>query len=162
MRFAKNSNSSDRAGRVGFTLAEVLAALLFMAIVIPMAVQALRIASLAGEVAQRKAEAARVAERILNESVATTNWNVASQVGNVIEGARQYRWTLHNEVWNQANTNLLASGTAASGQLAGGQPQVNQFTANQVTMNLLSVEVTYAVQDRDYSVRLSTLVNSPQ
>jgi len=161
MRFAKNSNNSDHAGNGGFTLAEVLAALLFMAIVIPMAVQALRIASLAGEVAQRKAEAARVAERILNESVATTNWNVASQVGNVTEGSRQYRWMLHNEVWNQPNTNLLASGSASSGQLAGGQPQVNQFTANQVAMNLLSVEVTYAVQDQDYSVRLSTLVKSP-
>src|SRR5262249_12358961 len=132
-----------------------------MAIVIPMAVQALRIASLAGEVAQRKAEAARVAERMLNESVATTNWNVASQVGNVTEGTRQYRWTLHNEVWNQPNTNLL-SGSASSGHLAGGQPQVNQFAANQVTMNLLTVEVTYAVQDQDYSVRLSTLVNPSQ
>ena len=161
MRFAKNSNNSEGFCNRGFTLAEVLAALLFMAIVIPMAVQALRIASLAGEVAQRKTEAARVAERVLNESVATTNWN-ASQVGTVIEETRQYRWALHNEVWNQPNTNLLASGSASSGQLAGGQPQVNQFTANQVTMNLLSVEVTYAVQDRDYSVRLSTLVNSSQ
>jgi type II secretory pathway pseudopilin PulG len=148
--------------RGGFTLAEVLAALLFMAIVIPMAIQALRIASLAGEVAQRKSQAARVAERILNESIATTNWNVASQAGTVTEGSRDYRWSLRNEVWNQPNTNLLASSSASSGQLAGGQPQVNQFAANQITMNLLSVEVTYAVQDQDYSVRLSTLVNATQ
>ena len=58
----------------GFTLAEVLAAMLFLAIVIPAAVEVLHVASLAGEVAARKSEAARVADRILNESIVTTNW----------------------------------------------------------------------------------------
>ena len=41
--------------RAAFTLAEVLAALMFMAIVIPVAVEALRTASLAGEVARYRA-----------------------------------------------------------------------------------------------------------
>src|SRR5882762_4963509 len=50
----------------GFTLAEVLAALLFMAIVIPVAVQGLHIASRAGSVSERKAVGARIAERKLN------------------------------------------------------------------------------------------------
>src|SRR6266513_339917 len=62
-----------------FTLAEVLAALLFMAIVIPVAVQGLRIASRAGSVAERKSAAARVAEKILNENLVTTNWNRSEQ-----------------------------------------------------------------------------------
>ena len=44
-----------------FTLTEVLAALLFLAIVIPTAVEALHVASLAGEVAARKGAATRVA-----------------------------------------------------------------------------------------------------
>ena len=43
-----------------FTLAEVLAAMLFLAIVIPAAVEALHVASLAGEVAARKGAAARI------------------------------------------------------------------------------------------------------
>jgi hypothetical protein len=43
-----------------------LAALLFLAIVIPTVVEALHVASLAGEVAVRKSAAARVADRILN------------------------------------------------------------------------------------------------
>src|SRR5437660_12779604 len=47
-----------------FTLAEVLAALAFMAILIPVVIECLNIASRAGEVAQRKTEAARVAERL--------------------------------------------------------------------------------------------------
>src|SRR5215207_7041870 len=54
-----------------FTLAEVLAALAFMAIVIPVAVNGLRVANLAGQVGERKAVAARVAERVLNEWTVT-------------------------------------------------------------------------------------------
>lgn len=115
----------------GFTLAEVLAALLFMAIVIPVAVQGLRVASLAGEVAERKGAAARIAERILNENIVTTNWNTSVQTGTVEEGGRQFRWTLRNEPWSQD------------------------------TMQLLSIEVAFAAQDKDCSVRMSTLVSSP-
>src|SRR5436190_13357159 len=55
-----------------FTLAEVLAALAFMAIVIPVAVNGLRVANLAGQVGQRKAVAARIAERVLNEYTTTS------------------------------------------------------------------------------------------
>lgn len=116
----------------GFTLAEVLAALLFMAIVIPVAVQGLRVASLAGTVAQRKTEAARVAERVLNESIVTTNWSKSVQNGTAFEGTREYRWTLQSQPWGE-------------GQL-----------------QLISAEVIYLVQNRDYQVRLSTLVDSAQ
>ncbi len=75
----------------GFTLAEVLAALVFMAIVIPVALQGLSIASRAGEVAARKSEAALVAERILNENIVTTNWDKTVQNGTVRQGIRDFR-----------------------------------------------------------------------
>ncbi len=156
----KFGTSTTNRSAAAFTLAEVLAALLFMAIVIPAAVKGLRVASLAGEVAERKAQAARVAERILNENIATTNWNGSSQGGTVLEGLREFRWAVRNEVWSQTATNPLTTGAIAMNQLGGGQPAVNQLAASQTSMNLLSVEVTYTVQDRDYSVRLSTLVNS--
>jgi len=130
---AMTATPSPRSGRsAGFTLAEVLAALMFMAIVIPVAVQGLRIASRAGEVAQRKDQAARVAERVLNEHIVTTNWNQSVQSGTLLEGGLQYRWTLRNELWSQD------------------------------AMQLLSIEVVYAVQNQDYSVRLSTLASSQQ
>ncbi len=130
---AMTATPSPRSGRsAGFTLAEVLAALMFMAIVIPVAVQGLRIASRAGEVAQRKDQAARVAERVLNEHIVTTNWNQSVQSGTLLEGGLQYRWTLRNELWSRD------------------------------AMQLLSVEVVYAVQNQDYSVRLSTLASSQQ
>ncbi len=126
MKFGTRRTESAAA----FTLAEVLAALLFMAIVIPVAVEALRIASRAGEVAARKSQAARLAERVINEHIVTTNWNQAFQSGTLAEGAGQFRWTLSNEAWTED------------------------------PLRLLSVEVKFAVQGRDYSVRLSTLADN--
>src|ERR1017187_8152908 len=80
----------------GFTLAEVLAAMLFLAIVIPVAVEALHVSSLAG-----KGAAARIADRVLNESLVTTNWTGSAQNGTVSEGAIDYRWTLSAQNWPQ-------------------------------------------------------------
>ena len=114
-----------------FTLAEVLAALVFMAIVIPVAMQGLNIASRAGAVAERKREAVRVAERLLNENIVTTNQMQSAQSGVVHELDRDYRWTLRTERW-----------------------------ATDSTMQLMSVEVTYPVQGKDYEVELSTLVQT--
>jgi Tfp pilus assembly protein PilV len=119
-----------------FTLAEVLAALLFMAIVIPTAVEGLHIASLAGTVAERKGEAARVARRLLTETLVTTNANQSSQGGTVTEGQRQFRWTMKNDLWNQ--------------------------DPNQNVIRLLSIEVFFTAQNREYSVRMSTLMDSSQ
>lgn len=123
-------SASCRAWRCrGFTLAEVLAALAFLAILIPVVVQCLNIASRAGEVAERKAQAARVAANILNESIVTTNWAQSSQNGTVEEGTQQYKWTLESDPWNQD------------------------------PMRMLTVDVKYSVQGKDYSVQLSTLVD---
>ncbi len=111
-----------------------MAALVFMAIVIPVALEALSIASRAGEVAARKGEAALVAERILTESIITTNWDKAVQNGLVRQGIRDFRWTLRTEPWNE--------------------------DPNQSDLRLLTVEVTFAAQGQDYGVKLSTLVDS--
>jgi type II secretory pathway pseudopilin PulG len=113
----------------GFTLAEVLAALMFLAIVIPTAVEVLHVASLAGEVAARKSAAARVANRVLNESIVTTNWGNGIQSGVATEGAIDYRWRLQTQTWPVD------------------------------PMQAVTVEVTYSAQGRDYSVRLSTLAS---
>lgn len=129
MKFARETTNN-----AAFTLAEVLAALVFMAILIPVALEALSIATRAGEVAARKGEAALVAEKILNENVVTTNWNKTVQNGTIRQGIREFRWTLHNDPWNQ--------------------------DLSQSAMRQLTAEVIYTAQGRDYSVRMSTLVDS--
>jgi type II secretory pathway pseudopilin PulG len=127
MKFARNSNKA-------FTLAEVLASLVFLAILIPVALEGLNVASRAGEAAARKSEAALAAESILNATVVTTNWNQTVQSGVVKQGLREFRYTLRNEPWNQ-------------------DPAAN-------TMRQLTAEVSYSVQGIPHSVRLSTLVDS--
>jgi type II secretory pathway pseudopilin PulG len=125
---------TDRGG--SFTLAEVLAALLLMAVVIPFAVEAMHIASRAGQVAAAKGEAALLAQRMLNENVVTTNWNQSVQGGTMMQGQHQFRYSLRNEPWTQ--------------------------DPNQNVIMLLSAEVFFNVQNREYSVRMSTLVDSSQ
>jgi hypothetical protein len=107
----------------------VLAAMLFLAIVIPAAIEALHVASLSGEVAVRKGVAARLADRVLNESLVMTNWNSGTQSGTVTEGSQEFRWTLTSQTWSVD------------------------------AMQLLTAEVKYAAQGHDYSVKLSALAN---
>ena len=61
----------------------------------------MHIASLAGTVAARKGEAARVAQRVLTENLVTTNWSQSAQSGTVTEGQRQFRWTMRTDPWTQ-------------------------------------------------------------
>src|SRR2546422_4364621 len=94
--------SATKRMQAGFTLAEVLAALAFMAIVIPVAVQGLRVASLAGQVGQRKAVAGRIAERVLNELTVTGQSQGTARSGVAQDGALFYRWTVRAEPWSEA------------------------------------------------------------
>jgi type II secretory pathway pseudopilin PulG len=120
--FAKQSGAS------AFTFAEVLAALVFMAIVIPVAMQGLQIANRAGVVAERKDAAIQLADRLLNEIVVTTNWSNVGQSGVLRQNGREFQWRMLNEPWTET------------------------------ALRLISVEVTYVVQSRPYRVLLSTLV----
>jgi hypothetical protein len=125
----KFGTPTSKRPRAAFTLAEVLAALLFLAIVIPAAVGALHVASLAGEVAARKGAAARVADRLLNDSLVLTNWNRGRQSGTVTEGTQEFRWTLTSQNWPVD------------------------------AMQLVTAEVKFSAQGHDYFVSASTLAN---
>jgi hypothetical protein len=122
MKFATPNRSRD-----GFTLAEVMAALLFLAIVIPTAIEAMHVASLAGEVGARKGAAARIAGRVLSESLVTTNWS-GTQSGTATEGGLDFRWTLTSQGWPQDSA-----------------------------LQVVSSRVVFSAQGRDYTVELDTL-----
>src|SRR2546430_15444677 len=83
--------------RRGFTLVEVLAALLFMAIIIPVAMHGMSVASRAGILGQRKVAAMRVAERVLDELLVTGHINSGSSDGTTVEGDTTYPWTRSEE-----------------------------------------------------------------
>lgn len=130
MRFAPSSHNVKRR-RAAFTLAEVLAALLFMAIVIPVALEGLRIASLAGQVGERKAAAARVAERVLNEVTITGAQASGSDSGTITEGPHEYRWTVESAAWVEDNA-----------------------------LQETTVRVVYFVQGHEYEVTVTTLMEA--
>ncbi len=141
-RFDSNASRRDagwrRPGRSrspsAFTLIEVLAAMLFMAIVIPVAMQGLRIASLAGEVGQRKMVASRIGNKLLNELKVTGRLQNTGQTGVVQESGITYRWSVKNEPWTEDTL---------------------------VQMTVATLVVSFTAQGKPYDVRLSTL-QAPQ
>jgi type II secretory pathway pseudopilin PulG len=113
-----------------FTLAEVLAALLFMAILVPVAMHGVSVASRAGMLGQRKATAMRIAERVLDEQILSGQLATTTPYGSVVEGDVTYPWTMRSDPW----------------------PEEAAFS-----MNVVTVRVEFNVQGVTYDVAVSTL-----
>ncbi len=126
-----NRTADRRAPKneAGFTLIEAMAAMLFMAIVVPIAIEGLVVANKTGIVAERKRVAVRLADFKLNEIVIEDLWLDAETDGDFGEEWPNYTWTMENGAWDSD------------------------------TMEMVTVEVFYKVQGKEYSVRLSTLVD---
>jgi hypothetical protein len=107
----------------------VLAALAFMAIVIPVVVQGIQLASRAGQVGARKAVAARIADRVVNELNVTGEIYHGTQSGAVREGGREYRWQMESRSWQDAS------------------------------LDLITVRVGFEVQGSQYDVQLNTVLD---
>ncbi len=125
--------------RAGFTLVEVLAALLFLAIAIPAILGAIGASSRAGEAAERTAIAAQLAENQLSQVIIdqsnTTGGNSGGNSGDRGDFGTDYpgyRWEMKQEPWT----------TAAD---------LTQYT----------VQVFFAVKGVERHVEISTLVGLP-
>lgn len=114
----------------GFTLVEALAAVAFLAILVPVAMNGMRVASLAGVIAERKLEATRIGDQMLQTLVATGQWQQSATTGTITQDDRDFRWQLRTGTWNKE------------------------------ALRLLTLTVSYAVQGRTYEVQLSTLADS--
>src|SRR4249920_889279 len=103
MRFRPTSPTLRvaKSRRAAFTLAEALAALAFLAILIPVVVRGLQVANRAGQFADRKAAASRVADHVLNELVVTGQWKQSASRGTVEEGTQTFRWQSQNQGWDK-------------------------------------------------------------
>ena len=127
-RRASRLAHSGRAG--AFTLAEVLAALLLMAILVPVTMQGVSVASRAGSLGQRKAVAMRIAERVLDEQVVGRLVGTATPYGSIVEGDIAYPWTIKSDAW---------------------------IEDNESTLNVVTARVEFNVQGHTYDVAVSTL-----
>lgn len=128
--FGTNRRRHSSSG--GFTFAELLAALLFLSIVIPAALQGLAIANRASVSAERKITAARLADNLMNQLIVTGEWKFSNTEGQFGETGEQslYRWRVETEPWTESS------------------------------FLLLHVYVFYPVQGMEQAVRLSALVEN--
>jgi type II secretory pathway pseudopilin PulG len=121
-----------RGMRRGFTFVEILAAMLFMAIVIPITVEGMMVANRAGVLAERKRVATRLADEQLTDMILNDEWQTGNQSGNFGDDYSDYRWNMTSEPWSYDTES---------------------------PMTLVSIDVWFKVQAQEYQVRLSTLVD---
>lgn len=123
-----------RRNRRAFTFAEILAAMLFMAIVIPVTVRGISFANRMGVMAERKRVAQVLAGKKLNEFILDDSWREGNQSGDFTDSESgddslsQYTWTLETTPWTDDD------------------------------MRLVVVKVFYKVQEVEHSVSIGTLI----
>ena len=120
----------------GFTLIEVLATLTFIAILLPVVMKGITLASAAALDARRRAEATALAQNQLAEMIATGSWQMPTLSGDFAPDWPDYKWTAEIIDWQGS-----------------WQPSVTGAALRQV-----QVRVTWTARGVEHSVALATLV----
>lgn len=123
------SGAGKRSSKGAFTFVEILASMLFLAILVPAILQALTLANKASEVSERNAVAAELASNKLSDLTLNQNWTTAETKGDFGADWPGYRYEVNQAQWDQGG------------------------------MNQLCVNVFYNVQGKERSVQLATLVS---
>ena len=113
----------------GFTFVEVLAALVFLGILIPVVVSALTVSNRAAVVVERSTIAMQLGENRLSELMLADAWTTAESRGDFGQDWPGYRWELKRQDWQSG------------------------------AMTELTLDVFFAVQGQEHEVRLTTLAN---
>ena len=94
------SRSADRAGRLGFTLLEVLATLALAGISLPVVIHGVLLSLEATAVAQDRNQAAMLARNLLAETIATGDTSDAESEGGFGEDHPRFRWVSSWSEWD--------------------------------------------------------------
>ena len=89
------------AARGGFTLVEVLASLVLVALVLPTAVGGISLAMGLGRESRQRTEAAALARSKLAEAVATGDWREGRDDGDFGEDWPDYAWEMETDDWDE-------------------------------------------------------------
>ena len=95
------TNSKSRAG---FTLVELLATFVLIAIIIPVAMRGISISTRIAGHSKKQIEAVSLAETKLTEFLITEDWLDGDQSGDFGEDWPEYRWNLVIEDWEEEET----------------------------------------------------------
>ncbi len=96
---SRQTRMSVPPAHVGFTLVEVLAALMLIAIVLPAVMKGAAMATSIASSARRRNEAAGLAEEKLAEIIATDQWQTSSLSGDFGSDWPGYRWQATVQSW---------------------------------------------------------------
>ena len=86
--------------RRGLTLVEVLATIMLMAIVLPVAMHGISLCMAAASLARQKTEAAGLAESKLNEMIATGDWQFGGASGDFGQAWPEFHWASMSGDWS--------------------------------------------------------------
>ena len=89
-----------RRFRNGFTLIEVLVAMLLIAIVLPAVLRGVSTATGMAAVTRMKTEAAGLAQAKVGELIATNDWQNGASSGNFGTDWPDYRWEAATQAWS--------------------------------------------------------------
>ncbi|CAN5232457.1 hypothetical protein BH09SUM1_BH09SUM1_14850 [soil metagenome] len=115
-----------------FTFVEILVALAFMAIVIPITLQGISLASRVSSRGLQKRVAAELANSKLNELVVTGDWQGADESGDFGDDHPGFTWNVTSEDWTED------------------------------ALTEVTVSVSYKVQGQEYSEALATVVRTDE
>ena len=98
-----NTNKRPSAGPKGFTLMEILAALVLIGVVLPAVMKGVSMASILASDSARKYEALNLAESKLAEVLLNKDWQEGSDSGEFESDNKDYTWTMEASDWTQAD-----------------------------------------------------------
>lgn len=119
----------NRARRAAFTLVEMLAAMAFLGVLMPVVISALLVSNRAALISERSTVAMQLGENRLGEMMLAGAWMSESASGDFGETRPGYRWELAKAAWETSS------------------------------MTELTLTVFYQVQGLEREVRLSTLAS---
>ena len=120
----------EENARAAFTFVEILAALIFLAILLPAVFEGITLANRASVLAERQAVAVELTQNKLAELTLDDTWTSADPRGDFGPDWPGYRWESTQTAWDMD------------------------------TMTVLTVQTFFPVQGREQSLSLSTLVSS--
>jgi prepilin-type N-terminal cleavage/methylation domain-containing protein len=103
--------NARRTRRGGFTLIEVLVALVLMGIVLPITMRGATVAMRAASTARHQAEAATLGDAKLTEMVAQGDWQSGNTQGDFSPDYPDYRWQLLSQQRDLDVTELMMTVT---------------------------------------------------
>lgn len=99
----RNNTNKTGAGDGGFTLMEILAALVLIGVVLPAVMKGLSMASILASDCAHKYEALDLAQSKLAEVLMSGDWESGSDSGDFSPDHEGYQWKMETSDWTQAD-----------------------------------------------------------